>query len=72
MQKKHVRMIKKHTPKQHTCRYCHTRMSKGIAMQSTLTGIPDFPGGDVMTLSPGGSGKLIVVQKCKQCGWCVT
>lgn len=35
-------------------------MKEGIAIQQTYTkGSPDFIGGDIVTMSPGGTGKLI-------------
>lgn len=60
------------------CKHCHTPMQPGIAIQQTYTaGEPDFPSGQgdpnaIVTLSPGGSGKLIECLKCPQCGWSVT
>lgn len=43
-------------------------MRKGKALISTATGISDFSGGDVVTMYPGGPGKMIEVMKCEQCG----
>jgi len=54
------------------CKHCHTPMQTGIAIQQTYTGTPDFLGGEVVTMSPGGPGKLIDCLKCPQCGWSVT
>ena len=43
--------------------------SGGIAMESTYTGSPDFPGGEVVTLSAGGPGRLVECgRKCVDCG----
>lgn len=53
------------------CKHCHTSMAPGIAIEQTYTGAPDFPGGEVVTMSPGGPGKLIECLKCPQCGWSV-
>lgn len=54
-------------------RKCGGEMKRGITMQNTLTGIPDFIGsGDVITISPGGSGKLIECRKCRDCGYSTT
>lgn len=50
------------------CSKCKIELVKGIAIQETYTGIPDFNDGHVCTLSPGGPGKLIDVLKCPQCG----
>ena len=47
-------------------------MKSGMAMCQTLTGIADFIGGEVCTVSPGGPGKVIGCWKCEQCGWSVT
>lgn len=47
----------------------HTNMQPGIALQSTLAGIPDFAGGEVCTVSPGGPGRLIDCLKCADCGY---
>ncbi len=51
------------------CRHCQSPMREGIAMESTLTGAPDFPNGEVVTLSEGGPGRLVAVMKCTECGW---
>lgn len=48
-------------------------MKPGIAIQNTVTGMPDFPGDEhAVTLSAGGPGKLIVVSKCDKCGFSTT
>ena len=54
------------------CRRCGGEMRPGKAMQQTFTGAPDFPGKDVVTLSPGGPGVLVDCLKCSQCGHSVT
>lgn len=47
-------------------------MQPGVAIQNTLTGMPDFPGDrHAVTVSPGGPGKLIDCMKCIACGWSV-
>ena len=53
-------------------RHCQGKMLPGKAIRETLAGLSDFPGGEVVTLSPGGAGKLIDCLKCTQCGWSVT
>ena len=54
------------------CKKCGGSLEYGKAMQSTFAGIPDFPGDDhAITLSAGGTGKLIAVLKCKDCGWSI-
>ena len=54
------------------CPKCSGPMEPGKAIEQTLTGSPDFTGGPVVTLSPGGQGKIIDCVKCKGCGWSVT
>jgi len=55
------------------CKKCEGDMQPGVAIQNTLTGMPDFPGDrHAVTLSPGGPGKLIDCMKCTACGWSVT
>ena len=46
-------------------------MKPGIALEQTYTGSPDFPGGKVVTMSPGGPGRLVECMKCEKCGWSV-
>lgn len=60
------------------CKQCFTPLKRGLAIEQTLTsGMPDFPGDAAkgikgITLSPGGSGKLIDCMKCPDCGWSMT
>jgi DNA-directed RNA polymerase subunit M/transcription elongation factor TFIIS len=54
------------------CKHCNIPMQPGKAIQQTYTGIPDFIGGAVVTLSPGGPGKLVDCLKCPKCGYSVT
>lgn len=54
------------------CKKCNIEMKPGVAMQQTYRGIPDFIGGEVMTVSPGGPGKLVTCLKCPECGYSVT
>lgn len=55
------------------CKKCGAEMKTGKAIVQTLTGLPDFIGcSDVVTVSPGGGGKLIDCLKCCECGWSVT
>jgi hypothetical protein len=49
------------------CGRCGGRMSPGVAMWQTVVGEPDM-GGEVVTMSPGGPGRLIECRKCEQCG----
>ncbi len=56
-----------------TCKKCGGAMKPGKAIAQTWTGLPDFPGDKhCVTLSPGGSGKLIECVKCEECGWSMT
>lgn len=56
-----------------TCRQCGGAMLPGIALAQTVTGSPDFVGDDaVVTLSPGGPGRMVDCLKCENCGWSVT
>ena len=55
------------------CKHCNGEMKPGKAIENTFTGMPDFPGDKhVVTLSPGGPGKLIDCLKCVSCGWSMT
>lgn len=55
------------------CPKCKITMLPGVAIEETLTGIPDFPGDDLcVTVSPGGPGRLIKCLKCPECGYSVT
>ena len=55
------------------CPKCKVKLKKGIAIEQTWTGSPDFIGSkDVVTLSPGGSGKVIGCWKCSKCGYSIT
>lgn len=55
------------------CSKCGGNMDKGKAIEQTYIGIPDFIGSDdVVTVSPGGSGKLIDCLKCSECGRSIT
>lgn len=54
------------------CRRCGGEMKPSKAIAQTYTGMPDFPGAEVVTLSPGGQGKLVDCLKCCQCGHSVT
>ena len=54
------------------CPRCGAEMAAGMAIESTVTGSPDFIGGEVVTLSPGGPGKLVVCMKCIDCGYSTT
>lgn len=54
------------------CRKCGGEMKPSKAIAQTLTGRPDFPGKEVVTISPGGPGRLIDCMKCEKCGHSVT
>lgn len=51
------------------CLRCDGTLAEGVAIQETLTGVPDFPGGAVATVSPGGPGRLVPCMKCVKCGY---
>ncbi len=54
------------------CKKCDIEMLKGVAIEQTYTGMPDFPSDNyVCTLSPGGSGKMVMCLKCPECGYSV-
>ena len=44
----------------------------GIALIPNFSGIPDFEGGCVVTVSPDGTARQIECFKCHQCGYSVT
>lgn len=54
------------------CARCGAKMQLGKAIEQTFTGSPDFVGAEVVTMSPGGAGKLIECRKCPKCGWSIT
>jgi hypothetical protein len=55
-----------------SCPKCFLTLQEGIALQQTYTsGLPDL-GGEIVTMSPGGPGKLISCLKCPECGYSVT
>lgn len=52
------------------CKQCGGKIKVGVALDQTFTGVPDFIGSsEVVTMSPGGSGKLVACLKCSECGW---
>lgn len=59
-------------PVSDSCSKCGGKMAPGKAIAQTCTGMPDFPGGDVLTLSPGGPGRLVECLKCQKCGHSVS
>ena len=59
------------------CQKCQITMVKGQALKTTFTsGMTDFIGDKsedaMVTISPGGSGQMVDVWKCPQCGYSVT
>lgn len=52
----------------YVCPRDNAELRPGIALQQTYTGYPEFPGAEVVTLSPGGPGELIPCLKCATCG----
>ncbi len=59
-------------PANSNCRKCGGEMRPGIALAQTCTGVDDFAGHGVVTMSPGGPGKVIDCLKCGQCGHSVS
>lgn len=58
-----------HPDCQWTCKRCDEPMGHGKAIVSTSVGQPDFAAdGEVVTVSPGGPGRLVDCLKCPQCG----
>lgn len=53
------------------CKRCGGEMRPGTALAQSYTGSADFPGAEVVTMSPGGPGHLVVVSKCSECGYSV-
>lgn len=51
---------------------CTGNMLPGMAMGQTYSGVPDFPGREVVTLSPGGPGVIVRCLKCSVCGYSVS
>ena len=54
------------------CPRCRCNMRKGLAIEQTFTGSPEWRGAEVCTMSPGGPGRLTECLKCEQCGYSVT
>lgn len=67
-----IAMLKDALYKPAMCRRCGAPMTDGLAIEQTYTGVPDFPGGTIVTISPGGPGKLGTCKKCTHCGWSTT
>jgi len=57
---------------QDICRRCKTPLAPGIAIQQGYTGQADFTGGEVVTMSAGGPGRVIDCMKCPTCGHSIT
>lgn len=54
------------------CKRCGGEMKPGVAIEQTVTGIPDFPGDKhLVTVSPCGPGLMIECMKCVECGYSV-
>lgn len=51
---------------------CNGDMLPGVAMGQAFTGMADFPGCEVVTVSPGGPGAIIQCLKCNACGHSVS
>lgn len=57
---------------QRHCRKCNGDMKPSKAIEQTYTGSSDFIGGAVVTMSPGGPGRLVDCLKCSICGWSIS
>jgi len=55
-----------------TCRRCGGAMKPSKAIAQTFTGLPDFPGKEVVTISPEGQWRMIDCLKCERCGHSIT
>lgn len=51
------------------CPRCRGEMLPGIALETTWVGSPDDLGGDLMTMNPGGPGRMVDCVKCQSCGF---
>lgn len=60
--------MKPNKPKYKMCKHCKVRLKPGVVMRETCTGTPDFPSGEVVTMSVGGPGRLGNCLKCPKCG----
>lgn len=54
------------------CKRCGEELKPSIAIEQTFSGSPDFAGVAIVTMSPGGPGRLIGCMKCSACGWSVS
>jgi hypothetical protein len=55
------------------CKRCGGQMVRGHALQNTLSGSPDFPGGDqLVTLSRTGPAQVVPCLKCVRCGYSIS
>lgn len=51
------------------CKKCRSPMGSGIALENTVSGVPDFGGSnEVVTMSRTGPPILVKVWKCPKCG----
>ena len=58
---------------EHKCKKCNGAMKLSKAIEQTYTGLPDFPNDQYpVTLSPGGTGRLVDCLKCCECGWSIS
>ena len=54
-----------------TCRKCGGGMKPSKALTRTFRSSP-YMGQDIVTITPGGPGKLTDCIKCEGCGWSIT
>lgn len=54
------------------CSKCGGALKSGIALVDINGGVPDFEGGEVVTMSPTGRAKIVDCLKCETCGHSVS
>lgn len=54
------------------CSKCGGALESGIALVDIYGGVPDFEGGEVVTMSPTGRAKIVDCLKCETCGHSVS
>lgn len=54
------------------CSKCGGALEPGIALVDINGGVPDFEGGEVVTMSPTGRAKIVDCLKCETCGHSVS
>lgn len=60
------------TKAQCKCKRCGGEMLPGKVIVETVGWVPDFIGGEVVTMSACVAGWLVDCLKCEKCGWSVS